>query len=142
MLRFLLGMVGVELRHTARRAAITGLLFALGALMLGGAAIAFLTAFYILLAVRYDPIVAGFIIGGICLILALIFFFIAYVRLRSPRRTASYGRVAGFAARAPAPPPIGAVDPAAVPPRPVGSTTVIAVAAGAALLGLILGRRI
>lgn len=142
MLRFLLGMVGVELRHTARRAAITGLLFALGGLMLGGAAIAFLIACYIMLAVRYDPIVAGFIIGGICLILALIFFFIAYVRLRSPRRTVSYGNVAGLAARAPLSRPIAVVDPAAVPTRPFGSTTVIAVAAGAALLGLILGRRI
>lgn len=141
MLRFLLGMVGVELRYTARRAAITGLLFALGALMLGGAAIAFLTACYILLAVRYDPIVAGFIIGGICLILALIFFFIAYIRLRSPRRTTSYGTIAGLAAR-PAAPPVTVVDPTAPAGRPVGSTTVIAVAAGAALLGLILGRRI
>ena len=109
--------------------------------MLGGAAVAFLIACYILLAVRYDPIVAGFIIGGICLILALLFFFIAYVRLRTPRRTTSYGHVAGFAARAPVSRPVAVVDPVAGPVRPVRSTTVIAVAAGAALLGLILGRR-
>ncbi|MBS9477329.1 phage holin family protein [Ancylobacter radicis] len=140
MFRFLLGMVGVELRYTARRAAVTGLLVALGALMLSGAAIAFLTACYILLAVRYDPIVAGFIISGICLILALVFFIIAYVRLRSPRRAAGLGNVAAYAARPATPPPGTSADPAARPPA--STSTVIAVAAGAALLGLILGRRI
>lgn len=137
MLRFLLGMVGVELRYTARRAAVTGLLFALGALMLSGAVIAFLVGCYILLAVRYDPIVAAFIICGFCLILALVFFIIAYVRTRTPRRPA-YRPIATF----PASPPPAVAPGDGTTGGPLGSSTIIAVAAGAALLGLILGRRI
>lgn len=138
MLRFLLGIVGVELRYTARRAAVTGLLFALGALMLSGAVVAFLVGCYILLAVRYDPIMAAFIICGVCLIFALGFFIVAYVRTRTPRRP-GYRAAATFAAS----PPPQAVVPGREPASPlVSSSTIVAVAAGAALLGLILGRRI
>lgn len=145
MLRLLMGLVGVELRHTVRRASTTALLFFLAALLLGAAIIAFLVAGYILLAERYDPIMAAFIIAGLCLIGSLIFFLIAYVRTRR-RAPPTYGGFSGLMGRAPVVPPVAGVPPSGVvggvAPPPMQASTVVAVAAGAALLGLILGRRI
>lgn len=142
MLRLLMGLVGVELRHTVRRASTTALLFFLAALLLGAAIIAFLVAGYILLAERYDPVMAAFIIAGLCLIGSLIFFLIAYMRTRRRAPAPVYGGLSGLMGGA----PVASVPPPSVvgspPPPPMQASTVVAVAAGAALLGLILGRRI
>lgn len=146
MLRLLMGLVGVELRHTVRRASTTALLFFLAALLLGAAIIAFLVAGYILLAERYDPVMAAFIIAGLCLIGSLIFFLIAYMRTRRRAPAPVYGGLSGLMGGAPVATPVASVPPPGVvgspPPPPMQASTVVAVAAGAALLGLILGRRI
>lgn len=138
MLRLLLGLVGVELGVMARRAATTALLFVIGGVLLAGAIVALLLAIFVALAEHYDAITAALVLAGICLIGAVIFLLIAYLRTKSRRR-------AGYSAfpvtRAPLMPPTAA-DPT-VPPAPLASsTTIIGVAVGAALLGLILGRRI
>ena len=138
MLRLLLGLVGVELGVMARRAATTALLFVIGGVLLAGTVVALLLAIFIALADHYDAITAALVLAAICFVSAAIFLLIAYLRTKS-RRRAGYG--AFSAVRAPLVPP-AAVDPT-VPPAPLASsTTILGVAVGAALLGLILGRRI
>lgn len=145
MFHFLLGLAGVELRDTARRAATTTLLFALGGLMLMFASIGVLAAIFFALAARYDPVVAALLVAAGTFVAAAVFLLIAYARLKRPARRP--GALAAFA-RPPAPPivpPAPGVAPGMPPPdRPplVGGKTLLGVAAGAALIGLILGRRI
>lgn len=144
MLRFLLGLAGIELNYLARRAATTALLLALGGLLLGVALVALLVAIFIALANAYDPVVAALLVAAICFIGAIILLVVGYVRMRRRSRSPAYG-ISPFAGlRAPMPPP--ATPFVGEPPPPVGpplkSSTVIGIAAGAALLGLILGRRI
>ena len=140
MLRLLLGLVGVELGVMARRAATTALLFVIGGVLLAGTVMGLLLASFIALADRYDAVTAALVLAGICFVGAAIFLLIAYLRTTRRKRT-GYGIPAIRSPLVP-PPPLAAVDPT-LPPAPLASsTTVIGIAVGAALLGLILGRRI
>ncbi|MCK0206945.1 hypothetical protein MWN33_02740 [Starkeya koreensis] len=151
MFRLLLALFGAELRHVvrhaARRAAVTALLFGIGAILVGVSLLAFLVGAFLMLAARYDPVTAALVIAAFTLLIGLIFLLCALLRARR-RPARSFGAYA--AAAAPVAPP--AVTPAAglgVPPGsvpgaapPASASSVIAIAAGAALVGLILGRRI
>lgn len=146
MLRFLMGVARIEVRNAVQRAATTAVLLIFAGLFLAGTILALLVAAFILLAERYDPAGAALIIAGVCLFFTLALLLIAYVRTRRRRRPLGYGALgslvppqppAGAFAAPPTPPPGTPVAPAG----PSGST-VLAAAAGAALLGLILGRRL
>lgn len=144
MLRLLLAIFGAEIRSAVRRAARTALLCAIGGLLVAMSAVFFLIASFIALADRYDALTAALIIGGGLLILGLIFLLVALMRRQ--RRPVGFGGYGAYGAYA-APPPAPAVPPAAplaggpaVPPA--GVKTVLGIAAGAALIGLILGRRV
>ena len=141
MLRLLLAIFGAEIRSAVRRAARTALLCAIGGLLVAMSAVFFLIASFIALADRYDALTAALIIGGGLLVLGLIFLLVALMRRQ--RRPVGFGGYGAYAA----PPPAPAVPPAAplaggpaVPPA--GVKTVLGIAAGAALIGLILGRRV
>ncbi|QFR34065.1 phage holin family protein [Ancylobacter sp. TS-1] len=147
MFRLLLALVGAELRHTARRAATTALLFAIGLLLVGVSLLASLVGIYLLLAERYDPVTAALVIAAFTLLIGLIFLLAALLRTRR-RPARGYGAFGAFGAMPPGAPP-AAGNPAAVPPGAApgaapapSASSVIAIAAGAALLGLILGRRV
>ncbi|MFT0859644.1 phage holin family protein [Ancylobacter sp. G4_0304] len=143
MLRFILSLAGVELDRALRRAAGTALLFATGALLLGGALVALLVALFIALADAYDPVVAALLIAAIAFVGATILLILAYARLRRPAPRAGYGinPLAGLGAAMPPPAaPLSGAVPPSIPPASSG--TILGIAAGAALLGLILGRRI
>lgn len=144
MFRFLLGLVGVEINHMARRAATTALLLALGGLLLGMALVAILVATFFALSIAYDPVVAALLISAICFVGATILLIVGYMRMRRPTRGGSYGASPLAGLRMPAPPTVAPLTGGPPPPaRPLmNSSTVLGVAAGAALLGLILGRRI
>lgn len=144
MLRLLLAIFGAEIRSAVRRAARTALLCAIGGLLVAMSAVFFLIASFIALADRYDALTAALIIGGGLLVLGLIFLLVALMRRQ--RRPVGFGGYGAYGAYA-APPPAPAVPPAAplaggpaVPPA--GVKTVLGIAAGAALIGLILGRRV
>ncbi|MDQ0302026.1 phage holin family protein [Ancylobacter polymorphus] len=144
MLRLLLALFGAEIRSAVRRAARTALLCAIGGLLVAMSAVFFLIASFIALADRYDALTAALIIGGGLLVLGLIFLLVALMRRQ--RRPVGFGGYGAYGAYA-APPPAPAVPPAAplaggpaVPPA--GVKTVLGIAAGAALIGLILGRRV
>ena len=140
MLRLLLGLVGVELGVMARRAATTALLFVIGGVLLAGTVLALLFAAFIALADRYDALTASLVLAGVSFVGAAIFLLIAYLRTRR-RRSTGYGMPV---IRSPVvrPAPLASIDPT-LPPAPLASsTTVIGIAVGAALVGLILGRRI
>ena len=140
MLRLLLGLVGVELGVMARRAATTALLFVIGGVLLAGTVLALLFAAFIALADRYDALTASLVLAGVSFVGAAIFLLIAYLRTRR-RRSTGYGMPV---IRSPVvrPSPLASIDPT-LPPAPLASsTTVIGIAVGAALVGLILGRRI
>lgn len=141
MFHFLLGLAGIELRDTARRAATTAVMFALGALLLMVAAVSVLVAIFFALAERYDPIIAALLVAALSFVVAAVLLLVAYVRLKHrPRRHLPFA-----AGRSPVA-PMAAMAPGAVPPSgtraPVSGKILLGVAAGAALLGLILGRRI
>lgn len=144
MFRLLLALVGAEVRHTVRRAATTALLFAIGLLLVGVSLLAALVGIYLLLAERYDPVTAALVIAAFNLLIGLIFLLSALLRTR---RRPSRGRAAlgAFTAVPPAvvapaaPPPAGAAPGSPASPD---ASSVIAIALGAALLGLILGRRV
>lgn len=142
MFHFLLGLAGVELRDTARRAAVTAVLFVLGALLLMVAAIGLLVALFFALAERYDPVVAALLVAALAFVVAAIFLLVAYMRLKSRARHRSLS----LAGLVPPTAPMAAMAPGAVPPAGgrsvVSGKILVGVAAGAALLGLILGRRI
>ncbi|MCJ8143531.1 phage holin family protein [Ancylobacter sp. A5.8] len=144
MLRFILSLAGVELDRALRRAAGTAILFAIGALLLGGALVALLVALFIALADAYDPVVAALLIAAISFIGATVLLILGYARLRRPAPRPGYGfnPLAGLGPVAP--PPTAAPLTGELPPSTprVGSGTILGIAAGAALLGLILGRRI
>lgn len=143
MLHFLLGLAGVELRLTARRAAATTLLFALGGTMLVFAVIGLLAAIFIALSLAYDPIVAALLVAAGAFLIGTILLVVAYARLRAPaRRPGAMGLpLASLTVPPPAPPASGPA--AAGPPQPpLKASTVLGIAAGAALIGLILGRRL
>lgn len=144
MLRLLLAIFGAEIRSAVRRAARTALLCAIGGLLVAMSAVFFLIASFIALAERYDALTAALIIGGGLLVLGLIFLLVALMRRQ--RRPVGFGGYGAYGAYA-APPPAPTVPPAAplaggpaVPPA--GVKTVLGIAAGAALIGLILGRRV
>jgi hypothetical protein len=144
MLRLLLAIFGAEIRSAVRRAARTALLCAIGGLLVAMSAVFFLIASFIALAERYDALTAALIIGGGLLALGLIFLLAALMRRQ--RRPVGFGGYGAYGAYA-APPPAPTVPPAAplaggpaVPPA--GVKTVLGIAAGAALIGLILGRRV
>lgn len=141
MLRLLLGLVGVELGVMARRAATTALLFVIGGVLLAGTVVALLLATFIALAEHYDAITAALVLAAICFIGAAIFLLIAYLRTQRRRRS-GYGAFPAIRTPVVPPSPLAGVDPT-LPPAPLASSTmVIGIAVGAALLGLILGRRI
>lgn len=144
MLRLLLAIFGAEIRLTMRRAARTALLCAIGGLLVAMSAVFFLIASFIALADRYDALTAALIIGGGLLALGVIFLLVALMRRQ--RRPVGFGGYGAYGAYA-APPAAPIVPPAAplaggpaVPPA--GVKTVLGIAAGAALIGLILGRRV
>ncbi|MDF2994850.1 MAG: hypothetical protein K0R27_487 [Xanthobacteraceae bacterium] len=141
MFNFLLGLAGVELRDTARRAATTVILLAIGAVLLGVAVIGVMAAIFFALAERYDPVVAALLLAALAFVAALLLLVVAYVRLKHRPR-----RAFPFAAARPAAASLAAMAPGAVPPPggkpPVSGKILLGVAAGAAVLGLILGRRI
>ncbi|MCS0502372.1 phage holin family protein [Ancylobacter mangrovi] len=157
MLRFLLSLARIEIRRTAQRAATTAFLMLFAALFLAGAILAFLIAAFVLLADRFGPAGAALILAGICLFLALVLLLVVYIRTRRRARPAGHalhgalgGAIGGMmppqaapgvAPTGLGPPPPGQAVPPVAPANP-SSSTVIAIAAGAALLGLILGRRI
>lgn len=135
MLRLLLGLAGAELRHVVRRTTTTVILFAVGGALIAISLLAFLVAVFILLAERYDPVTAALVIAGFTLVIGLIFLIIALMRTRRRRPALGYGAFTG----------LGAVPPVTPPPAPAPppkASTVLTIAAGAALIGLILGRRI
>ncbi|WP_421698865.1 phage holin family protein [Ancylobacter sp.] len=144
MLRLLLAIFGAEIRLTMRRAVRTALLCAIGGLLVAMSAVFFLIASFIALADRYDALTAALIIGGGLLALGVIFLLVALMRRQ--RRPVGFGGYGAYGAYA-APPAAPIVPPAAplaggpaVPPA--GVKTVLGIAAGAALIGLILGRRV
>lgn len=144
MLHFLLGLAGVELRDTARRAATGAIFLALGGLLLMMTAVGLLVALFLALAERNDPVVAALLTAAAAFVAAVIFLILAYVGMKRRRRP----MVLPFGRSGLAPPtaPLSAMAPGAVPPpgpKPVLSgKVVLGVAAGAALIGLVLGRRI
>ncbi|QJP15397.1 phage holin family protein [Starkeya sp. ORNL1] len=142
MFHFLLGLAGVELRDTARRAATTAILFALGALLLMIAVVGVLAAIFFALAERYDPIIAALLVAAMAFVVATLFLIVGYLRLKRPTRR----RALPLGGLVPPAAPLAAMAPGAVPPprprAPVSGKILVGVAAGAALLGLILGRRI
>jgi len=141
MFQFLLGLAGVEVRHAARRIASTALLFALGGVLLAVAVVGLLIAAFVALADAYDPIVAALLVAAIAFVGATILLVIAYARLKSPQRRAPgmpISSLADLASRPPGP----AAAPGAPPPPMLGAGTVIGVAAVAAILGVVLGRRL
>ncbi|QIB33874.1 phage holin family protein [Ancylobacter pratisalsi] len=147
MFRFLMGIAGIELRHVAQRAAMTAFLLIFAGLFLAGAVLALLVAGFVVLAEIYGPAGAALIIAGICLFLALIFLLIVYVRTRRRSRPVGYGALGSLAPPPPPPNVFGQGAAGQAPQTPAApaspsSSTVLAVAAGAALLGLILGRRL
>lgn len=144
MLRLLLAIFGAEIRLSMRRAARTALLCVIGGLLVAMSAVFFLIASFIALADRYDALTAALIIGGGLLALGVIFLLVALMRRQ--RRPVGFGGYGAYGAYA-APPAAPIVPPAAplaggpaVPPA--GVKTVLGIAAGAALIGLILGRRV
>ncbi|TSJ64333.1 phage holin family protein [Starkeya sp. 3C] len=151
MLRLLLAIAGAEVRQAARvavrRTAITAALFVIGGVLLVAAFFAFLVAGFVLLAERYDPATAALIVAGFMLIVGLIFVLVALLRTRRPPARPSYGAGLGLSAAPPPASPAAAPGAAAPGPAPSGKaepdvSTVLAIAAGAALVGLILGRRV
>lgn len=149
MFSFLLGLAGAELRVTARRAMTTAMLFAIGLALMMIAVGGVMFSIFLALAERNDPVSAALITTAIALGLGAVFVLAAYVRLKRRRRRA-YGAFGGLPFGLPprAGGPLGAVPPGAVPPvlPPAGpllsGRTVAGIAAGAALIGLIIGRRI
>lgn len=144
MLRLLLAIFGAEIRLTMRRAARTALLCAIGGLLVAMSAVFFLIASFIALADRYDALTAALIIGGGLLALGVIFLLVALMRRqRRPLGFGGYGAYGAYAA-----PPAAPIVPPAAPLAggpavpPAGVKTVLGIAAGAALIGLILGRRV
>lgn len=147
MLHFVLGLAGIELRRTARRAATVGLLFALGGLLLGIAVFGLLAAAFIALAEAYGALHAALLVAAIAFVPAVILLVIGFVALRRPIRTRS--PLAALAAGVmPAPPPAGGpVSPLAAavrtrPTSPLRAGTVVGIAVGALIAGAVLGRRI
>ena len=137
MLKLLLGVVGVEVNVVLRRAATTALLFVIGALLLGGALFGGMLAIFIALAETYDPLIAALLITAIFFAAGAIVLVIAYARLRRRRRVSALSSLGAVTASAPlANRPLGPAMPL------LSSRTVIGVAAIAAVVGLILGRRI
>lgn len=136
MLRLLLSIFGAELRLTVRRAANTALLLAIGGLLVALSVLFFIAATFIVLAERYDALTAALVLGGGTLVVGLIFFLVALLRNR--RRPGAYG---GYGALGAAP-PVAGVPPAAPPAPSPGLNTTLGIAAGAAIIGLILGRRV
>ncbi|GAB4070541.1 hypothetical protein KHC28_07540 [Ancylobacter sonchi] len=134
MLKLLLGLVGAEVNLALRRTATTALLLLLGALLFGGALIAAMAALFIALAEAYDPLVAALLIAALCFVLGTVLLIIAYARLKSPARRQALPLV-GLRA-APIRPEAGPAEP------PFAAQTVVGIAAVAAIVGLILGRRI
>ena len=143
MLRLLLAIFGGEIRLTLRRAARTALLCLIGGLLVAVSAVFFLIASFIALAERYDALTAALILGGALLVLGLVFLLVALMRRR--RRPVGLG---GFGYGAYGVPPAAPLVPPAAPLAggpavpPAGVKTVLGIAAGAALIGLILGRRV
>ncbi|UOK72085.1 phage holin family protein [Ancylobacter polymorphus] len=144
MLRLLLAIFGAEIRLTMRRAARTALLCAIGGLLVAMSAVFFLIASFIALADRYDALTAALIIGGGLLALGVMFLLVALMRRqRRPLGFGGYGAYGAYAA-----PPAAPIVPPAAPLAggpavpPAGVKTVLGIAAGAALIGLILGRRV
>ncbi|WP_245261618.1 hypothetical protein [Ancylobacter sp. FA202] len=127
----------------ARRAARTALLCAIGGLLIACAAVFFMIASFIALADRYDALTAALAIGGFLFVMGLIFLLVALLRGRRPR-SVSLGGYGAFAAVPPAAsgmaPGVDPATPAGMPPASV--KTVLGIAAGAAVIGLILGRRV
>ncbi|TCK30041.1 putative superfamily III holin-X [Ancylobacter aquaticus] len=144
MLRLLLSIFGSEIRLTARRAGITALLFAIGGLLIGLAALFSMVASFIVLAHRYDALTASLVLAGFTLVVGLIFLIAALLRTRRRRRPAFYGGYGAYGVPPVAPGLVpGAVAGAASGAlMPGGVKTVLAIAAGAAVVGLILGRRV
>ncbi|WP_428032298.1 phage holin family protein [Ancylobacter sp.] len=142
MLRLLLSIFGAELRLTARRAAITAVLCVIGGLLIALSAIFFMAASFIVLADRYDALTASLVIAGFNLVLGLIFVLVALLRTRRRRRPLAFGGYGAYGAVPPlAPGVVPGVAPAGLLP-PASVKTVLGIAAGAAVIGLILGRRV
>ncbi|GLK71926.1 hypothetical protein KHC23_02680 [Ancylobacter dichloromethanicus] len=139
MLRLLLSIFGAELRLTVRRAANTALLLAIGGLLVALSVLFFIAATFIVLAERYDALTAALVLGGGTLVVGLIFFLVALLRNR--RRPGAFGGYGGYGAFGAAP-PVAGVPPAAPPTPSPGLNTTLGIAAGAAIIGLILGRRV
>ncbi|HSI41579.1 MAG TPA: phage holin family protein [Xanthobacteraceae bacterium] len=139
MLQFVLGLAGVEMRLVARRLAGTALLFALAGTLMAVAAVAVLVAVFIALAERYDPLVAALLVAALAFVCGAVLLLVAYARLKAPRR-AGLSPLAGLVPPAPA----ATVRPinGGVRPPPMSARTVIGVAIGAAVLGVVLGRRL
>ncbi len=84
MFHFLLGLAGVELRDTARRAATTAILFALGALLLMVAVVGVLAAIFFALAERYDPIIAALLVAAMAFVVATLFLIVGLFAAEAP----------------------------------------------------------
>lgn len=135
MLRLLLGLIGAEIRLVVRRTTTTLILLAIGVLLVTISLFALLVAVFILLAERYDPATSALIIFGFNLVVGLIFILVALLRTRRRPAPPGYGAYSS----------LGAVPPVTPPPSPAPppkASTVLTIAAGAALIGLILGRRV
>lgn len=145
MLRLLFTLFGAEIRHTVRRASMTALLLVIGGGLVAISLLFFLAAAFILLADRYDAVTASLVVAGFTLVSGLIFLLVAVMRTRRRPRAPAYG-----AFSVPPVPPAAAPGamPGAMPGTPPGGappgnvSAALAIAAGAALVGLILGRRV
>ncbi|MCK0198025.1 phage holin family protein [Ancylobacter sp. 6x-1] len=156
MFQTLFGLVGIELRITARRAAITALLIGLGGVLLAFTLGGLLVAAFIALADAYGPIEAALLIAAGAFLVGAILLVLGFLRLKRPvARTASpLGGLAAMvmprASVAPDSMSARMASGAAVPPvTPVGSrrgplkvTTVVGITVGALIAGVALGRRI
>ncbi|MBS7539692.1 phage holin family protein [Ancylobacter lacus] len=145
MLHFVLGLVGVELRRTARRAAAVGLLFAIGGLLLGVAVFGLLAAAFIALAEAYGPLHAALLVAAIAFVPAVILLVIGFFTLRRPIRTRSPLAALATGVMPAAPPPGAPVTPLAGTARsssPLRAGTIVGIAVSALIAGAVLGRRI
>ena len=137
MLPFLLGIAGLQVKATVQRAAINAVLLAFAALFLMGTMCALLFALFVFLADMYGIIPAALILAGASFVVALLLYLVVVLRRRRPKPIAT-----GMMSAAPTMMAASMARPKARSGPLLSGKTVLSMAAGAAVIGLILGRRL